>query len=406
MENIWKPNKFFINWSGYWPEFAWTIKQKIACFINLFLNFVFIILPEIYFIYKNFGDMIEVSQCLSEMLSILLAFIKMLLMLHYREKVNKLINDMANQWNQNSSFTPNEWTEVRIFTEKQTKILTYAYIITYVGFGTNFMINPIIVSIIKAKLNNEPITPGILPTPIKLEFPYDTVNSMINWIICNSVSTIATFTTILILASFDAFYLSLMNYTGIFFKFVNVELKNIKTILDESEKKNWSKERTKELMKELAEIVKHHETALDYVERLEEISNVYMLTQYLLSTFLFCMVGFQLTLVCCLNFFFFLNKKINKQYLLQLMQNLYQFFRIATYCLCLIMQLLTFSYFGSKLMDESGFVAVAAYDCDWYDKPVVFQKSISLIIMRSQRPSGVSAAKFYLISLESFSKVK
>lgn len=88
------------------------------------------------------------------------------------------------------------------------------------------------------------------------------------------------------------------------------------------------------------------------------------------------------------------------------MQNLYQFFRIATYCLCLIMQLLTFSYFGSKLMDESEFVAVAAYDCDWYDKPVIFQKSISLIIMRSQRPSGVSAAKFYLISLESFSKVK
>lgn len=303
MENIWQPNKFFINWSGYWPEFAWTIKQKISCLINLFMNVAFIILPEIYFIYTNFGDMIEVSQCLSEMLSILLSFVKMLLLIHYRERVKRLINDMANQWIANSSFTPDEWKEVRLFTEKQTKLLTFGYVITYVGFGTNFMINPIIVSVIKAKLNNEAITAEILPTPIKLEFPYDTANSMLNYLICNSVSTIATFTTILILASFDSFYLSLMNYSAIFFKFVNVKLKNIKTIVDETEKEMWTKEKTKELMKELTEIVKHHDTALDYVERLEEIANVYMLTQYLLSTFLFCMVGFQLTLVCCLKHF-------------------------------------------------------------------------------------------------------
>lgn len=253
--------------------------------------------------------MIEVSQCLSEMLSILLAFIKMLLILHYREKVNSLINDMANQWKENSSFTPDEWQEVRLFTEKQTRILTYAYVFTYVGFGTNFMINPIIVSVIKAKLNNEAITAEILPTPIKLEFPCDTVNSMFNYLLCNSISAIATFSTILILASFDSFYLSLMNYSAIFFKFVNVKLKNIKTVLDESKNEKWTKEKVKELMEELSEIVKHHDTALDYVERLEEISNVYMLTQYLLSTFLFCMVGFQLTLVCCLNLYFFLYKK-------------------------------------------------------------------------------------------------
>lgn len=249
--------------------------------------------------------MIEVSQCLSEMLSIVLAFVKMLLILHYRAKINKLINDMAKQWIENLGFTPDEWTKVRTFTEKQTRILTYAYVFTYVGFGTNFMINPIIVSIVKAKLNNMPITAEILPTPIKLEFPYDTINSMINYLLCNSVSTIATFTTILILAAFDAFYLSLMNYTAIFFKFVNVKLKNIKTILNELEDNKWTKEKTKDLMKELSEIVIHHETALDYVERLEEISNVYMLTQYLLSTFLFCMVGFQLTLVCCLKLYIF-----------------------------------------------------------------------------------------------------
>ena len=69
------------------------------------------------------------------------------------------------------------------------------------------------------------------------------------------------------------------------------------------------------------------------------------------------------------------------------------------------MQLFTFSWFGSKLMEQCAMVAESAYNCDWYNKPIAFQKSMCLIMIRAQRPSGITAAKFYFISLESFSMV-
>lgn len=87
------------------------------------------------------------------------------------------------------------------------------------------------------------------------------------------------------------------------------------------------------------------------------------------------------------------------------MENLYQFARISTYLLCINMQLFTFSFFGSKLLSHSAKIAETVYEIRWYNKPIPLQKYISLIMIRAQRPMGISAAKFYFISLQSFAKV-
>lgn len=69
------------------------------------------------------------------------------------------------------------------------------------------------------------------------------------------------------------------------------------------------------------------------------------------------------------------------------------------------MQLFTFSWFGSKLLQNSARVADTVYSISWYHNSVPLQKFVCLIMIRAQRPLGISAAKFYLISLESFAKV-
>lgn len=42
----------------------------------------------------------------------------------------------------------------------------------------------------------------------------------------------------------------------------------------------------------------------------------------------------------------------------------------------------------------------------WYDEDVEFQNFIRLIILRAQKPVGVTAAGFYHISLQSYYNVK
>lgn len=87
------------------------------------------------------------------------------------------------------------------------------------------------------------------------------------------------------------------------------------------------------------------------------------------------------------------------------MENLYQFARYFTYLLCIYMQLYTFSCFGSKLQKHSAKIAETVYEISWYHNSLPLKKFVCLIMIRAQRPMGISAAKFYFISLESFAKV-
>ena len=96
---IMEPNKNFLIRFGYWPGGQpQTNKELIRCIFFLCVNFVFVMLPEIYFVHENINDMVETSQCISEMLSIFLSFFKMLLVLYYREKIRLLVNEMQESW--------------------------------------------------------------------------------------------------------------------------------------------------------------------------------------------------------------------------------------------------------------------------------------------------------------------
>ncbi|CAH1374824.1 unnamed protein product [Tenebrio molitor] len=54
---------------------------------------------------------------------------------------------------------------------------------------------------------------------------------------------------------------------------------------------------------------------------------------------------------------------------------------------------------GQRLIDESLSVAAAIYDSKWYDNDVKFQKNISVILMRAQKPILIDAGPFTNLSL-------
>lgn len=295
LPNIWKNNKTSINWSGFWSDAPKTVFQLIRCFITLSLTIFLVIIPECLYMHQNWENMISVSQCLLETLTNVLSFLKMVIVFFYRQELQYLVNDIENRWIENVS-EDEEWTKTRMCTEKQSRTITLAYLFIYVGCAINFLLNPVIFTVVILKINNQNVTADLLPTPILMGYPYDIKTNLNNFIVTHIISDIAIITSLGFIAAIDAFFLSLINYVAAFFQLVSIKLKKISSDLDEA--KIYRRTSSNEMiLDDLKNVVEMHGIAIGFVYRLEEILQIFMLAQYVTSTFLLCLVGFQLTMV-------------------------------------------------------------------------------------------------------------
>ncbi|OAD56871.1 Putative odorant receptor 13a, partial [Eufriesea mexicana] len=77
--------------------------------------------------------------------------------------------------------------------------------------------------------------------------------------------------------------------------------------------------------------------------------------------------------------------------------------KYSTFLNSAILELFMFSFSGNGLIDESEAVGISAYGSGWIGSH--FCQSLQIMMMRSRIPSKITAAKFYSMSLESFSAV-
>lgn len=70
-------------------------------------------------------------------------------------------------------------------------------------------------------------------------------------------------------------------------------------------------------------------------------------------------------------------------------------------------QIALICFLGQKLIDSSSSLADAAYNCDWLRiKDIKERKSILMIIVKSQKPTCLTAMQFKVVSLDSLSSVR
>ncbi|XP_003705207.1 odorant receptor 13a [Megachile rotundata] len=132
----------------------------------------------------------------------------------------------------------------------------------------------------------------------------------------------------------------------------------------------------------MADCVLRHRRAIEYADALERIINVLALGQFMISTGLICFAGFQIT---------------------SMMQDKGRLMKYSTFLNSAILELFMFSFSGNGLIDESEAVGESAYSSGWIGSRL--SKSLQIMMMRSQTPSKITAAKFYSMSLQSFSSV-
>ncbi|XP_037904907.1 putative odorant receptor 92a [Hermetia illucens] len=133
----------------------------------------------------------------------------------------------------------------------------------------------------------------------------------------------------------------------------------------------------------LRRLIRKHQVLLRVSEELNSIFSPSILFNFLASSLIICLVGFQATAgVAPLDFF---------KYLLFLLASL--------------LQILLICYFGNMLIDSSSDIANGAYEHNWIVADEKYKKLLLFLIMRGQRASALKVVTFDDVSLRSFMKV-
>lgn len=134
----------------------------------------------------------------------------------------------------------------------------------------------------------------------------------------------------------------------------------------------------------LNELLESHMNLISAAERLENIFSILVFVQFSGSSLMLCSIVFQISYDSAEN--------------------------LTTYMLILsayLVQILMMCFNGSKLIEASEKIADAVYDSGWNeinDKKV--KHALLLMIIRSQKPCVITAAKFVTISLRVYSSVR
>ncbi|CAK9796317.1 Odorant receptor 13a [Anthophora plagiata] len=135
--------------------------------------------------------------------------------------------------------------------------------------------------------------------------------------------------------------------------------------------------------------IREHQALIAYCEKLEEVFNTIVLGQLLMFSMLMCLDGYHILLP---------DGSFNKRLI---------FTCHLSACLC---QLLMFTYSCDCIIKESMSTAEAVYSGPWAilsmnTRGKMMRKDLILVIMRSSVPCCLTAKGFFIVSLETYTKV-
>ncbi|XP_017766925.1 PREDICTED: odorant receptor 13a-like [Eufriesea mexicana] len=181
--------------------------------------------------------------------------------------------------------------------------------------------------------------------------------------------------------SFDNFLYVLSMNIGGQFKILRNKMETI-FIRDDSKGKSI------QTYHEFKKCIAHHHLLISFVNKLECVFCFPLICQLLISSIVLCVAGFQLSTH---------NEVLMKKvlFLAYIFGGFIQIFLITMNC--------------NNIMDESGAIGNAIYNSNWaetsYDEFNQFRKDMVTVMLRSKCPCKVTAAKFFPISLQSFTNV-
>lgn len=144
-----------------------------------------------------------------------------------------------------------------------------------------------------------------------------------------------------------------------------------------------------------------------FIDQLEDAFSLVLMVQFLTSSIVICVVLYQLTLVSRND-----RNRSLKAHVTNFLASYSQAFgwneetiKTITYLPGAVLQLYVFCWYAQKITEEAELVANHIYSIPWYLGDPAYEKMCITLMAKAQKPAGVTASKFYMITLQSFQRV-
>nr|QXO35951.1 olfactory receptor Or8 [Anopheles melas] len=134
---------------------------------------------------------------------------------------------------------------------------------------------------------------------------------------------------------------------------------------------------------ELVGCVRIHQAVIELCNELEHMFSPSLLVNFLSSSVIICLVGFQAT------------AGITPADL----------FKFVLFLVSSLVQVFLLCYYGNKLIVASSQIPYSAFEGNWIGASVSYQRSLLFVMLRSTTMQKLTALKFSVVSLASYSKI-
>ncbi|XP_018784751.1 PREDICTED: odorant receptor 13a [Bactrocera latifrons] len=352
------------------------------------------------FLLKSFGNIMVTTENGCTTFMGLLNFVRLLhLRLHQRDFQQLLAQFVKDIWITSSSHPTVERACARNMRVFQVISVLQSSLITM------YCILPL-VELYMLTVNMEPDALDTVPKPFpyKMLFPYD-ANHGWRYALTYLFTAWAGVCVVTTLFAEDSLFGFFVSYTCGQFRILHTQIDNIIPDSYAATRAGRGTEPVfqRECIRRLDKIANKHCVLFNFVIRMEEFFSPILLVNFLISSVLICMVGFQLVTG----------------------QNMFigDYVKFLVYILSSLSQLFVLCWNGDNIIQNSLEMANHLYACNWessvkvaadeekqesfpivsYSTSAAFRKNLQFMIMRSQRQTCITAMKFSILSLNSFS---
>ncbi|XP_011875239.1 PREDICTED: odorant receptor 13a-like isoform X2 [Vollenhovia emeryi] len=369
-------NRKVLKFVGLYPT---SIVRYIICFMCM----ITIVIPQGIQIYYNWQDLSAVLETSSVLLTILLAILKSLVWIINRRKMDPFIKYMlTDYWDIMTTCLSKKDADVYAVYVKKGHLYTRKYLFLICNSLMFFFSLPVIeifITVIKGTNGN-----STKHFPFLALYPESYYNFPMYEIIYLS-QMVATSLCGLVILGTDTLIATALFHTCGHFKILQEKIKNINTEIDVQHA--YFAENIQKIKFHMINVIKHHYTILWFCDYMETVFSPMLFLQTLASSLIICLVGLQ---IATANITASIISKSVKY---------------ISYLGMALFQLLLFCMPGDALIHESSMIYKTVYTIAWYKMPILLKTEIHLLILRSQKPSKITAGKFYVMHLENFNGV-
>uniref|UniRef100_A0A182JIL4 Uncharacterized protein n=1 Tax=Anopheles atroparvus TaxID=41427 RepID=A0A182JIL4_ANOAO len=337
---------------------------------------VVLCLPMLAYLLVDSKDLMDFITVLVPFTEILLTNVKMIICNLKRVKIINLINQLQLEWHEYKKSDNAEIQQLIASTTKKTRIFVIIYTASFFLIVVEYATLPLFKLLYhRVIMNDNSNYTTTLPYDVRLFY---SIEENTSFSVTYFFTLVAAFVLAFALTGFDSMFSTLSMHITTMFKFLKIEIDQLTRDLE-------ARAPRKELHAKLRRIILKHKSNLSLIDQLEDGFSFFLMIQFLTSSIVVCVVLYELTTV------FGWNEDTVKT---------------MTYLPGAILQLYLLCWYSQNITDEASQVADHIYNVPWYLSEPTLQKTILTLMVKAQKPSGVTASKFYMVTLQSFQRVR